>query len=271
MSKIDLLVSTMNYTSGSINSLLDTIPDHVNVVVINQITNNSEAPSPFSIRANVTCHSFVEKGLSKSRNRALSLATGEIFVITDDDVTFLPDAFTKIEQAFKENADEDILTFQMSKPDGELRKRYKQNPFQHTRFSIAGVSSCEIAGKTTSIKAANIHYDEFFGLGAQYPVGEEVIFLRDCLQAGLKIRYMPIAISCHPEESSGRLFTRDTEFMRGAAFYRLYQGLAYAIGLIFYLKKYRLLSKNISYRTALIAYIRGIYDYKNTKKTTIYN
>lgn len=261
--KIDLLISTMNYKDGELVPLLASVPDFVNVIIINQITDsNKNISEAFAISSNIICYSFNELGLSKSRNRALSLMEGDIFVISDDDVVFLPGAFEKIESAFLANSQQDILTFQMQKEDGGLRKKYKKKPAQHNLFSIMGVSSCEIAGRNLPVSSLGVMYDTNFGLGAKYSIGEEVIFLRDCLRSGLNVRFIPISISTHPEESSGRVFSEKTEFSRGAVFFRLFGSLAYIIGIAFYLKKYKYLTTTIGFWPAFKAYLSGICDYK---------
>lgn len=262
MLSIDLLVSTMNYRPGALGKLLATVPDFVNVIVVNQVTENFEFEAKFQIELNATCYSFRERGLSRSRNRLISLATSDAFIISDDDVEFLPDAFERVVEAFSKNPRQEILTFKMLKPDGEPRKHYKLHPFQHNSFSIASVSSCEIAVRRKLLRSANISYDESFGLGAVYPMGEEVIFLRDCIQAGLKIRFVPIPISSHPEESTGRKFSTASEIARGALFYRLYGWPSYVLGFMFYFRKQHILAKSIGYSRAIRAYLRGIHDYK---------
>jgi GT2 family glycosyltransferase len=262
MPSIDLLISTMNYRPGALDKLLATVPEFVNVIVVNQITEASECEAQVQLKPNATCHSFRERGLSRSRNRLISLATSDVVVISDDDVEFVPDAFEHVAEAFSENPEQDILTFKMLKPNGEPRKHYKSHLFQHNGFSIAKVSSCEIAMRRQRLRAVNIGYDESFGLGALYSMGEEVVFLKDCLKAGLNIRFIPVAISCHPEESTGREFSTASETTRGALFYRLYGSLSYLMGFILYFRKRRMLTRTIGYGGALRAYFRGIHDYK---------
>ncbi len=269
MPSIDLLISTMNYRPGALDTLLSTVPEFVNVIVVNQISAASELEERFQIKPNVTCYTFRERGLSKSRNRLISLAVSDVFMISDDDVVFLPDAFEQVVEAFRKNPQQDILTFMMLKPDGSPRKRYKSQHCQHNRFSIAKVSSCEIAVHRIRLCFFTVNYDESFGLGATYPMGEEVVFLKDCLQAGLNIRFIPVPISCHPEESTGRNFSTASEKARGALFYRLYGTLSYVIGFILYFRKRRTFARAIGYSEALQAYFRGIHDYKEYCKKNL--
>lgn len=211
------------------------------------MTDASECQEPFHIAPNVRCYSFQETGLSRSRNRLISLANGEVFVICDDDIEFIPGSFDKIARAFSEDTTQDILTFMALEPDGRLRKPYKNRSYQHNKFTIAKVTSFEIAARKRSIAEHNIKFDESFGLGANYPMGEEVIFLLDCLNAGLKIRFVPIAINIHPQESTGRKFSIVSENSRGAVFYRLYGWLSYFVGFGFYFRKRLALAATIGY------------------------
>jgi glycosyltransferase involved in cell wall biosynthesis len=271
MPSIDLLISTMNYRPGALDKLLATVPEFINVIVVNQITGASECAAQMQIKPNATCFSFREKGLSRSRNRLMSLAASDVVVMADDDVEFMPDAFEDIAKAFCENPHAHILTFMMLKPDGTPRKCYKSQSFRHNKFSIAKVSSCEIAVHRKLMRPFTVNYDESFGLGAIYPMGEEVVFLKDCLKAGLNIRFIPVAISCHPEESTGRNFTTASEKTRGALFYRLYGPSSYLMGFILYFRKRRVLARTISYGVALRAYIEGIHDYKEYCKKKLPN
>ena len=61
---------------------------------------------------NYTMYNYNEQGLSKSRNRLLENMTGDIGVITDDDISFTKDALKVIEKAYKET-DADIITFNL--------------------------------------------------------------------------------------------------------------------------------------------------------------
>jgi len=252
----------MDYTAGKLDKTLATVPIDINVIVVNQVTESLDCDEVFIIRSNVTCYSFNEKGLSKSRNRLLSLMRSELFVISDDDIEFLPGAFEQIEQAFQSNPDQDILTFEMQLPNGQPRKHYPSHSYQHNKFSIGKVSSCEVAGKTRSLRLSKVQFDESFGLGAVYPTGEETIFLRDCLNSNLKIRFVPLTISMHPAESTGRQFSENSEKARGAVFCRLYGKLSYLIGFAFYFRKRGAVQSTIGYKRALCAYLSGIEEFR---------
>ena len=55
------------------------------------------------------------------------------------------------------------------------------------------------------VRAAGVRFDEGFGVGAgtEATLGEEYVFLADCLAAGLAGVHDPLPVSVHPHESSG--------------------------------------------------------------------
>ena len=190
---------------------------------------------------NASVFHYQEKGLSRSRNRALQKASADICLISDDDVTYFERAKDIILQSFADNPLADIITFQSCVPSGALRKTYPAKQTWHTQRSLMRVISWEIAFRKKSILHANLAFDERFGLGAMFATGEENIFLLDGLRHGLKILYVPMPIVMHPEQSSGANFDEAGLIVaKGAMFYRMFSYKAYFIALLFAVKKHRL-------------------------------
>ena len=144
-------------------------------------------------------------GLSRSRNAALTLARGEVVLIADDDVTHLPGAFEGLRRFFAAHAGISLCAGQSFDPEGRPRKRYPAAPHALTLWNSARTSSHELAFRRAPVIAAGIRFDEAFGAGAGTAdfLGEEFIFIADCLRAGLKGCYLPLPITIHPAESSG--------------------------------------------------------------------
>lgn len=236
---VQLLISTMNgafFERGY-------QPPFDDYLVINQISRPSPSPSMEGARGGPAGRVFDyrETGLSKSRNRALQHATADICVVGDDDVRHLPAAQEIIAGAFADHPRADIITFQARTPDGAPFKRYASRPRRHTRRSIMRVISWEIALRTASVRAAGLRFDERFGLGADFPTGEENIFLMDALRRGLHLRYIPAPIVIHPAESSGANFSSPASVAaKGAAFRRMFGAASKPLEMAFACKKYRL-------------------------------
>lgn len=259
--RIGVIVSTMNYREGALCGLLKTIPSEIPVTIVNQVSQQElERDAHTRIQHNVQCFTYGERGLSRSRNKLIDLASEDFLLVCDDDIQFECGAFAAIAKALRQFPDDDVLTFRMSDLDGKPRKAYPEEDFLHNRWSIARVSSCEIGFRKKRIQETGIRYDERFGLGAQYPGGEEVVFLKDCIDRGLSVRYVPIAISRHPVESTGRKMDKRTEYARGALFRQLYGILAWGIGPAFYLKKRIQLGDRVKICASLRAYLRGCLD-----------
>lgn len=230
-------------------------------IIINQLINIHE--SKYNHK---NLFSFKEKGLSKSRNRAIELCDSDIALISDDDVVYSDEIEKIISKAFKENSEADIITFQFLKDDNTLyKKNYKKEKFWHDIYTLARVSSVEIAFKVDKVKNKNIKYDENFGLGSIFPTGEEYIFLSDALKNGLKILYIPIPILIHPDESSGGQFIGNPLLVesKGALFYRIFGIKSYIISLIFTFKKNKL--AKLSFIEFYKLMLKGIKKFKNLK------
>jgi len=211
--------------------------------------------------------SFLEKGLSKSRNRAIDLCDSDIALISDDDVEYVENVEEIIKKAFEDNPDADIITFQaLRDKNTPFKNNYKKEKFWHNIYTLAKVSSIEIAFRVNKIKNKNIRFDENFGLGSHFPTGEEYIFLTDALKSGLKILYIPIPIVIHPDKSSGEQFLNNPLLIesKGAVFYRVFRIKGYFISFIFALKKHEM--ANIGFYEFYHLMLQGINKYKRLKE-----
>jgi hypothetical protein len=144
-------------------------------------------------------------GLSRSRNAALDRAGGAILLLADDDVTHPPGAYDGIRAFFAANPALDLLVGRSLDPDGRPRKHHPPRRRRLTRLNAARASSHEIAVRLAPVRAAGVRFDAGFGVGAgtAASLGEEYVFLADCLAAGLAGVHDPLPVSVHPHESSG--------------------------------------------------------------------
>lgn len=227
-------------------------------LIINQLINIDKSTYKFN-----NLHSFKEKGLSKSRNRAIELCDSDIALISDDDVKYIDNIDNIITNAFKENPNADIITFQIKTPENQLfNENYKSSKFTHNIKTIMSVSSVEIAFRTQSIRTKNLLFDEKFGLGTKYPTGEEAIFLNDAIKKGLKVIFLPIPIVLHPKESSGGMFNNNPDLIKakGAMLYRIFGNISYLVSILFAIKKFKISNYSL---IEFISYMYdGIYCYK---------
>ena len=170
-----------------------------------------------------------QRGLSRSRNRALDLASEEICLFGDDDQVYVPDVCARIEDAFARHPQADIITFmEKTAPGGPWRKPYPGRRRSHSVLSVGKVRMPEIAFRLSRVKEAGLRLDETFGVGARYVSGDELLFLLDALRSGLKLIFLPELISYHPMNSTAARGATDENVMysKGALMKRSFGKLA---------------------------------------------
>ena len=222
-------------------------------VVVNQLAETSRAARPDATPPPVADRRYDpavargfaaleeprELGLARSRNRAIALASEEICLFGDDDQRYAPDACERVEEAFAQFPDADILTFAERTPEGALRKRYPSRPRPHSLFSAGRVRTPEIAFRLSRVRKAGLRFDADFGLGARWTSGEELIFLADALRRNLKVWFVPRVISFHPDTTTGARGGVDRRVMqsRGAMMGRVFGRAAPLAMLAFAVRK----------------------------------
>ncbi|MBA09737.1 glycosyltransferase family A protein [Flavobacteriaceae bacterium] len=258
---LEILISTMNRASLSfLNNMLPSISDpNINMLIVNQTNESSILVSNSN---HIKVLNTLDKGLPQSRNLAIENASADICLIADDDIHYVSNFKEIILDAFEKYQEADIITFKMTNQDGQFFRDYR-NIIKHDKNTINTVNSVVIAFKLESVKG-NVHFNNNFGLGAQFQVGNEFVFLRNAINAGLKIFFEPKVILSHPNFSSGQDGASDRVIYGRSALYYKYYGLkAYAkigIDLIITSMRGKLApSKIISkFRVGL----NGINDYK---------
>ena len=176
----------------------------------------SEDDPAWSIRPDVDILRLEGRGLSKSRNAALRAASTRFVWLFDDDATPDLDAgLAMVEQALCEGWS--VVTGMISTPDGAPFKPYRQEPFRWTVWSAPRVSSIETIVDVEAMKTKGIWFDEDFGLGARWTMGEEFVFMASVVRAGLVAMFLPSVVAVHPMESTGKDFGRDGVWQASSA------------------------------------------------------
>lgn len=178
-------------------------------------------------RADVTVAPLAGTGLARSRNAALDLARGELLLIADDDVTHLPGAFEAIRGFFRDRPAASLLVGQSLGATGRPRRRPVSRPL--SRWNAGRTASHELALRLAPVRAAGVRFDAGFGIGAGTPnfLGEEYVFLADCLRAGLSGEHRPLPIAVHAAPSSGAVWSGpEAARARAAVLARVFGGWA---------------------------------------------
>jgi GT2 family glycosyltransferase len=229
---LEILVATMN--QNSLDFLIPMFPfchfSEFSILIVNQTNENNLLVSDFpSVRV---INSF-EKGLSKSRNLALKKAFGKIVLIADDDVIYKRDFDIKIVQAYNQHKNKAVISFCIEKPNGLLFKKYLPSAKMNlSLIELFNILSVEISINKSIFDGLGVSFDENFGLGSSFEMGEEAVFLSDIKKLNQQIAFVPSVIALHPEISSTDKFDfAQRYYIQGAFLYRVLK-VDYFMGLV---------------------------------------
>lgn len=176
---LQVLVSAQNLNNDNeIEKLINTMNLLSKYLIINQKFDNTEIKNKNVITK-------AEKGLSKSRNLAISKANEDIILFADDDVIYNKNYKQIILDAYKKYKNADIICFYVESRNKKRKtKRMKTGKIGYLKSMR--VASCEISCKKDLIIKNNLKFDEKFGAGTKNNRGEEQIFLYEALKKRVK-------------------------------------------------------------------------------------
>lgn len=182
--RLQILIATMNREDLAFIDKMNIVSD---IVVGNQNGKISEQEYYLDGRKVKLCCSN-QKGLSNNRNVTLQKSNADICLLADDDIAYLNNYEKIILNAFENYPDADIIIFNIY---NSVKRNIIKKPFKVGRFNYMRFGSVRIAFRRKSIIDKRITFDSRFGAGAEIPMGEDTIFLNECLKAGLHIIAVP--------------------------------------------------------------------------------
>jgi len=258
--RVEVLISTMFQNDFSLVQKMNIKTD---ALIINQC--DKEDKQVLEIDNNkIRMLSYNERGLSKSRNKAIHNSNADICIIADDDLVYEENYEKIVLNAYEKYPEADIIAFDVpSKNDSRPTSTLKEGnvDFLHT----LKISSFQITFKRKCIIEKAISFNELFGAGAKYTCGEENIFLVEALKKGLKVKYVKekIAIVNHNESTWYNGFNKRLFKSKGAMFYEMSPLLSYFLITQFAIRKWNLYKKDCSLIGAFKYMIEGLNEYKN--------
>ena len=255
--KFQVLLSAMFLED---ESYIDTLNITSDAVVINQCDRNDERiverRASDGRAQKVTYVETTERGLSRSRNMAISRSDADICILCDNDVEYLPDYESRISEGFDKHPDADLIVFYIKRKEKPVPNYPSARRMGY--LSVLKIFSPEVAFRKESIR--DIGFDERFGAGSgRYLMGEENIFLYDCLKKGLKIYYEPVMIAELRNEDSTWFKGYDEEFFvsRGANYAAMSALGSYILILQYALRKRYLYSETLTVGKAVRCMLKG--------------
>ncbi len=221
--KIQVLVSAVEQNMAA---LVEKMNISTPAVVVNQCDSYGYEEMEHN-GAKIQCFSMPERGVGLSRNTALLHADAEVCLFSDEDITLTGDYAKEMEKAYREIPDADMILFNVKV--SPKRKTYCNTDIHRVNYRNYGrYPAYSISGKLDSLRRANVGYSLLFGGGARDSNGEDSLFLRDCLRAGLHIYTHTICIGEEKERESTWFHGYTQKFFhdRGVLYHFLYGKLA---------------------------------------------
>jgi len=195
---IEVLLSVMHQKNHELIAKMNIQSD---AVIVNQCADDSVEKFLYDNHSIIWINT-TQRGLSKSRNMALSYATAEICLIADEDEV-LENGYPRIvEEAFNRYPKADIISFNYHRINAPTQIKTNKSG-KGSRFKY--YSSVSLAFKLNKIKKHGLHFNEMIGAGSEYCAGEETVFEQECRKKGLKI-YEYSSIICSVDSTTSTWF-----------------------------------------------------------------
>lgn len=258
--ELQVLISTMHQDDYK---LLERMNIKSNAIVINQCDKCDENNFIYN-SYKIKWINSSNRGLSNSRNNAIKMAQSDICLLADDDLEYVDNYKSIILDEFFKFPNADMIVFQVH-GIGTKFKSYRLKSEKIGYLKSMKTSSVEIAFKLESIRKNGIQFDELFGAGAKYSMGEENIFLFRCLKKKLKIVYVPIKIADLNIGNSTWFNGYNKEYFisRGAVFTNMSKIFSLLFITQFAIRKYKLYKKDLTITQALKYMLKGRRQYLN--------
>lgn len=256
--KIQTLVVTVDQTDHSLPERMNLQTD---AVIGNQCA--SDCVETLSYQGNrVTYYNTAQRGVGRNRNLVLEKSDADICILADDDLRFLDGYPERMKEAMTLAPGADIWVFNLIEKKPQRYRFEAVTPINLHNFGKFGAA--RLAIRRSAVMNADIRFSLLFGGGAKYGAGEDTLFLKECLDRGLKIIAVPLALAEIDQSAESTWFTgyhKKFFFDKGAA-YRAIYGRADILHDLRYLVKYRNKFRGqIAVTSAFSAMLEGKKDY----------
>lgn len=183
--ELQVLVATMNQTDSS---LIEKMHITTSALVGNQCGFCSIEEYNINNKK-IIYYNFPERGVGLNRNNTLMRATGDICLLSDDDVEYVDDYEAIVLKNFEEHPKADVIVFNIHDPKGGryiCKKTHKVNWFNCGKYGAV-----RVAFRRSKVIKNAISFNLLFGGGARYSAGEDCLFVRECIKKGLKVIAVP--------------------------------------------------------------------------------
>lgn len=253
--KVQVLVSTVDNDAAELYKKMNIDTD---AVIVNQCGKYDYRELELS-HGRVQCFCMKERGVGLSRNTALLYANADICLFSDEDIIFMEGLKNTVRETYIKYPDADMILFNV-KVSPARRTYWNEQVKRIHWYNYGRYPAYSISGKLDSLQRANVHFSLLFGGGAKYSNGEDSLFLRDCLRAGLKIYAVPVCIGEEIERESTWFHGYTKKFFtdRGVLYHYLYGRLSRIFAFRFLFKNKEEMCAEIPFKEAYELMNEGI-------------
>ena len=128
------------------------------------------------------------RGVGINRNFALQLATADILLFADDDITYYDGALQGVIDAFEQLPDADMIFFGLDYTrDGEIFDHRRNKTKRLHIWNSLRFGAARMAVRREAVEQKRLAFSKLFGGGCPYSSGEDTLFIIDALRAGLRL------------------------------------------------------------------------------------
>lgn len=176
-------------------------------VIVNQCDEDSYKEENIN-SAVIRTFSVTDRGLTKSRNYAISKSQADVCIICDDDEVFSDGYEKAVSDAYDALPDADIIIFDMVDRPLKWGDSIKKLSY----IDLMSVSSWQITFRRERLLASGVLFDENMGAGSGNGAEEEFRFLTQCRKAKLRIYHYPFRLASVAQTQSTWFKGFDEEF-----------------------------------------------------------
>ena len=261
MAGLEVLVSALENDADALPSKMNLRTD---AVIINQSSEDSAREIQTKNGKRVRIFECNERGVGRSRNRALSEAKADIVLFSDEDIVLDDDYAEKVLAEFEKDPGADLILFNVEVHENR-RTYWTDKKKKVSKFNCGRYPAYSAAARLKSLNKANVKFSLLFGGGATYSNGEDSLFFTDCLRAGLKMTAVPVKIGKETYRDSTwfKGYTEKFFYDRGVLFHFLYGKAAVLWAARFAIVKRKVMCREIPPAKAFNLMKKGIMKGKS--------
>ena len=186
----EILVSCVQKDARELAEKMNIASD---AVIVSQLE-ESDSEEVFDLGDNkVHAIKSTTRGVGLNRNTCLEKSNADIILFADEDIVYDEGYEDKVLKEFSDHPEADLILFNVRVCE-ERRTYWNEGYKKVGRFNSGRYPAYSIAARATKLKAAGVKYSLLFGGGAKYSNGEDSLFLKDCLDAGLNLLATPVVL-----------------------------------------------------------------------------